>query len=41
LFIRQQTPNEDHETTTDQRNQSECSPAEIEAQQTNSDENKN
>jgi hypothetical protein len=39
-FIHEQTLNEDHKTTTDQGNQSKCSPAEIEAQQTNSDKNK-
>jgi hypothetical protein len=33
--------NEHHKTTTEHGNQSECSPAEIEAQQTNSGKDKN
>src|SRR6516162_11461000 len=33
--------NEHHKTTTEHGNQSECSPAEIEAQQTNSDKSNN
>jgi hypothetical protein len=33
--------NEDDKTTTEHGNLSECYPAEIEAQQTNSDKNKN
>jgi hypothetical protein len=41
LGIHEQTLNKDHKTITDHRNQSKCSLAQIEAQQTNSDKNKN